>query len=80
MLNCPLVSRGLAGYIRGVAEMEPKWDYGRCRLDGLNGFLLHCRESMNLIYARVRLIGHDKLPLSVKGIRRVNMWRYGDRT
>ena len=28
---------------------------------------------------QVRLIGHDKLPLNVRGISRVNMWGYGDR-
>ena len=27
----------------------------------------------------VRWIGHVKLPLSVRGIRRVNAWGYGDR-
>ena len=27
-------------------EIGPGWDCGQCRLGGLNGLLLHCRDSM----------------------------------
>ena len=35
----------------GVTGIGPGWDCGRCRLDGLNGLLLHCRDSTILFYA-----------------------------
>ena len=44
------------------------------------GFLRVLRFLPNSKYVRVKLIVHDKLSLNVRGIRRVNMWGYGDRT
>ena len=41
---------------------------------GCSGFLPQSKD------VRVRLIGHDKLPLSVRGIRKVNTWGYRDGT
>jgi len=29
-----------------VVGIGPEWDWSQCRLDGLNGLLLHCRDSM----------------------------------
>ena len=40
---------------------------------GCSGFLPQSKD------VQVRLIGHVKLTLSVRGISRVNMWGYGDR-
>ena len=40
---------------------------------GCSGFLPQSED------VRVRLIGYDKLPLSVRGISRVNAWSYWDR-
>jgi len=40
---------------------------------GYSGFLPQSKD------VRIRLIGHAKLPLSVRGISRVNTWDYGDK-
>ena len=40
---------------------------------GCSGFLPQPKD------VRVRWIGHAKLPLSVRGIAKVNAWDYGDR-
>ena len=40
---------------------------------GCSGFLPQSKD------VRVRGIGHDKLPHSVRGISRVNMWGYANR-
>ena len=31
-----------------VTGIEPGWDCDQCRIDGPNGFLLHCRDPMIL--------------------------------
>jgi len=41
---------------------------------GYSGFLPQSKDVL------VRLIGHAKLPLGIRGISRVNMWDYRDRT
>jgi len=60
-----------------VVGIGPGWDYCRCRLDGPNS--LFCTVRMLRFYVQVRWIGHDILPLSVRGICRINTWGYGDR-
>jgi len=40
---------------------------------GCSGFLPQSKD------VRVRLIGHGKLPVNVRGTSRINMWGYGDR-
>ena len=50
----PLSVRGISR----VTMIEPGWDCGRCRLDGPNGLLLHCRVSMiSMIYTLQRFKG-----------------------
>ena len=56
-----LVSGPLARVNDGVMGIGSGWDCGRCRLDGLNSLLLHCRIlNLNL---NQKLVRHD-LPLT----------------
>ena len=39
----------------------PGWDCGRCRLDGLNGLLLHCRDSILEILGGIDRVDAERL-------------------
>ena len=56
MLNCPFVSRD--AQVRGISGFTgigPEWNCCRCRLDGLNGLLLHCWDSINVSFFFVNM-------------------------